>query len=141
MQQLRLGMENKKEIVIDELKARSPRLEMESISSFVKRLLSEYRYSQGADRYFWKAIRELEGEGRVKRLRNGKGKTISLLEERETGEQMKEPRLLKEWVVEKRLEIIKDFLWLWEAYNVWENIPQQKHMGGEAVRDLNLARQ
>ena len=141
MRQLRLDMSNKKEIVLDALKSRSPRRDMESISSFVGHLLSEYRYSQGADRYFWKAIRELEQEGKIERLRQGKGKVLFLLGDQGTNEELKERFSLKKWVAEKRLEVIKDFLCLWEAYNVWEDIPSGKSAKAERVDGCKCVRQ
>ena len=117
MNPLRLNIDDKKEIVLDELKQRSPRLKMESISSLVERLLSEYRYNPGTDRYFWIAIKELEQEGKVMRLRNGKKKAPFLVEGKQDEKKFKQLPVLEKRVKARRLEIIKDFLSSWEAYD------------------------
>ncbi len=117
MRLLRLSIDDKKEIVLDELKNRSGRMQEESISSFVDRLLSQYRYSKGADRYFWKAIRELEEEGKIDRCREGKRKHLILVEENDGSKGHKEPIFLEKWATTKRLESIKRFLLSWESYD------------------------
>jgi len=121
MNPLRLNIDDKKEIVLDELKQRSPRLKMESITSFVERVMSEYRYKPGSDRYFWKAIKELEQEGKVMRLRIGKKKALFLVEGRpdeKEEKKFKQLPVLEKRVKARRPEIIKDFLSSWEAYDL-----------------------
>ena len=118
MNRLRLKIEDKKEIVIDELKRRSPGLKMESISSFVERLRLEYGYKNGSDRYFWKAIKELEEEGKIRRYRYGKRKIIILVKGKKERKELKQYIFpIKKLAAAKQLEITKDFISSWEYYD------------------------
>ena len=78
MSQFVLSSEDKKQIVLYELIRRPLHLRRESISSFLNRVMRKYHYAKGSDRYFWKAIKELEKEGKLTRTRQGKTKMLSL---------------------------------------------------------------
>ncbi|MDY6862772.1 MAG: hypothetical protein SV062_07260 [Thermodesulfobacteriota bacterium] len=84
MSEFVLNSEDKKQIILYELIKRSQRLGKESISSFVKRLMTKYQYRKGSERYFWKAIKELEDEAKLIRLRQGKRKILLLTQKART---------------------------------------------------------
>jgi len=115
VRRLKLFMDDKKEIVLYELKKRSRKFQMESITSFIHRLLCKYHYSKGSERYFWYTIKELEEEGKVRRYRNGKRKIIFPVKENNFERKDKQLIALEQRAIEKRLNIIKDFLSSWEV--------------------------
>jgi len=93
--------------VLDTLRKRPHRLGSESITSFVSRLLYEYKYGKGAERYFWITIRKLEEEGKIKRCRNGKRKNIFLCEANNIKEEFTSN------TNRNRLKVLKDFVSQW----------------------------
>ncbi|MBN2467804.1 MAG: hypothetical protein JXD19_06595 [Deltaproteobacteria bacterium] len=120
MARLKLPLEDKKEIVLYELKRRDPRWESESITAFVQRLLAEYCYSKGAERLFWSAIRALEREGKVRRNKNGKRKNILLIEQGNGEKKRKGLNPSDEESAENRLKVIRDFLTSWNRCEYME---------------------
>ncbi len=78
MSQLILDDKDKRHIVLEELKSRPGHMAKESISAFIDRVMGKYEYRQGSDCYFWKAIKNLEEEGKVTKFRYGKSKILTL---------------------------------------------------------------
>jgi len=109
MNRLKLTYDDKKEIVLDALRNRPQSLETESITSFIARLLHEYNYGKGTERYFWVAVRQLENEGKIRKFKNGKRKNIFLQKGKYTTKRPGEKMIYRE----KRLKVLKDFLRCW----------------------------
>ena len=112
--QLRLLIDEKKKIILDELEKRAPILTSESTGPFIDRLIRKYHYCKGSELHFWKAIKELEQERKIRRCWNGEGKIIFLVKGKQREKKLKKPTTLEKRVKEKRLKIIRDFLLSWK---------------------------